>query len=362
MNKEIKKDERRYGLDLLRIFSAILVLMFHLNIHHGLASGVVFIDRIISTGAVFMVLFFMLSAFSLAMTYQKTGQAGLLPYYKKRVARIFPTYWTFLLLVFIIRYNFPDNKYMLALMIPIEAVCAQAFFPQLFSYFGSGGTWFLSVLVALYIIFPFLYTFEAFVSKKIKRGAAILICSAALLIIGLGRVWFGGVFASYYANPVFRIPEFFAGILLFKMIVQKQRTFKHNNLICIILAVLSLCVYGLAINGLYDIQIDGKFPWKSNYLSYGFIALPIMCVMVYAGYKLDLSSAPKFIRKTIKVLSDYSFPFYLIQGVAVKNIPEAAEGSDITLFFAGLLINAVFAVLLHWAAKLLMGVWKIFSR
>ena len=63
-----KAKHRAAGLDLFRVVAAVMVLLFHCNIHHGNDFGA--LTGFVSMGAVFMTAFFMLSGYVLFLTYK----------------------------------------------------------------------------------------------------------------------------------------------------------------------------------------------------------------------------------------------------------------------------------------------------
>ena len=85
---------RLYGLDVLRIFSALFVCAFHTNIHLGAQYGI--LTNFVKMGAVFMTLFFILSGYSL---YISTSGESLFSterlkiFFKKRFIGIVPMYY-----------------------------------------------------------------------------------------------------------------------------------------------------------------------------------------------------------------------------------------------------------------------------
>lgn len=85
---------RLYGLDVLRIVSALFVCAFHTNGHLGARYG--FLTNFIRMGAVFMTLFFILSGYSLFIS--NSGESlfsteRLKRYFKKRFISIIPMYY-----------------------------------------------------------------------------------------------------------------------------------------------------------------------------------------------------------------------------------------------------------------------------
>lgn len=85
---------RLYGLDVLRIISAIFVCAFHTNIHLGATYGL--LTEFVSMGAIFMTLFFILSGYSLFISNSgKSFFSGntYFIYLKKRFISIVPMYY-----------------------------------------------------------------------------------------------------------------------------------------------------------------------------------------------------------------------------------------------------------------------------
>lgn len=66
---EKKIYQRMAGLDLFRVVAAVMVLLFHIHIHHDCSFGA--LTGFVSMGAIFMTGFFMLSGFVLFRTYQE---------------------------------------------------------------------------------------------------------------------------------------------------------------------------------------------------------------------------------------------------------------------------------------------------
>ena len=90
----IQMKNRLYGLDVLRIVSALFVCAFHTNIHLGARYGI--LTNFIRMGAVFMTLFFILSGYSLFIS--NSGESlfsteRLKRYFKKRFISIIPMYY-----------------------------------------------------------------------------------------------------------------------------------------------------------------------------------------------------------------------------------------------------------------------------
>lgn len=90
----IQMKNRLYGLDVLRIVSALFVCAFHTYGHLGARYG--FLTNFVSMGAVFMTLFFILSGYSLFISNSRESLFSterLKIYFKKRFISIVPMYY-----------------------------------------------------------------------------------------------------------------------------------------------------------------------------------------------------------------------------------------------------------------------------
>ena len=145
--------QRNIGLDLLRISLALLIYMFHANMHFNCHFGM--LDHVARLGAIAMTGFFMLSGFALNMSNKEvlTDMSSMKRFFVKRIASIAPLYY-FVAIVFVILFTHETWKEQL-LLFPIEALGLQSVFSSLISVSHNGGTWFISCLVICYLLFPF---------------------------------------------------------------------------------------------------------------------------------------------------------------------------------------------------------------
>lgn len=200
---------RLYGLDILRIISALMVFLFHSNMHLGCDYG--FLTPFIARGDIFMVLFFMLSGFSLYYNYNDREMIALDDigrFYKKRIIGVYPLYVViyFLYLVFFNNLSLAKN----IIIAPYEILLLQSQFNSVFNILHNGGTWFISCLALSYFMYPFLQL----LLKQIKRNKIRLvlllymICSAAPLVVYTFEI------SNIYSHPFFRMIEFFIGMIM----------------------------------------------------------------------------------------------------------------------------------------------------
>lgn len=350
-----------FGLDLLRVVAAAAVYFFHLNINLKFRTGVEILDTTFSVGAVFMVLFFMLSGFVMSYSYGHVDMFAepdrLTKYYKKRLLRIYPSYLVFLLIVMLFRLSFPKDEKILWMLLPVDLLGLQAFFPKGWSYLGNGGTWFVSVCLFLYIIYPFL---QKLLNMCKKQWRLLLFCYIAIVYISMARMFFGGEFANYYANPFFRIPEFVIGMIIGRRQKEKPIAIKTKNQsvgmwcsfgIGLVLAIL----YFAGVVFLHDKTFAQMDFFKSNYLSYNVMAVPLFAVLIVVMSSIKASMVPAVIVAPVKFLSEMSFYFYLTQTLANRLALEWTKGvylgtildGDRKILAATLILNFSFAGVMY---------------
>ena len=105
--EEQNSSKRIYTLDLLRIFGAITILLFHIKLEFGYVYPI--FDSFISQGNCIMLLFFMLSGFVLQKSYSGTcfwEGKKLGDFYYKRLAGIYPLYLFNYLYILIVTFYF----------------------------------------------------------------------------------------------------------------------------------------------------------------------------------------------------------------------------------------------------------------
>ena len=201
---------RVVGLDVLRVAMALLIYMFHSNMHFGCHYGI--LEDFVSVGAIAMTGFFLLSGYSLRLVY---GEKNLMDikeigrFYVKRVLGILPLYYTLAIffILFLGKESWVDN----VCLFPIEVLGLQSTFTSLFGITHNGGTWFISCLLLGYLVYPFLQTIVRQLCHKQKIFLALLLIFvdlwATIVRIKFHTAWI-------YDNPFYRIIEFAIGLIV----------------------------------------------------------------------------------------------------------------------------------------------------
>lgn len=215
------------ALTSLRFLAAFYVFVFHLHIRWPLTTDSNLLANFLSQGAVGMTVFFMLSGYILAHRYQD-DRLDWRDYYVNRLARIYPVYIAAALITIPWLSLPPTNAAVPAdaslqvgrwiLLILTDITATQAWFPPLLKYWNNGASWSISAEAFFYAVFPVLLPLisTASVRGKVRWLSATYALS---FLPSAGYILFdpAGLSAIYYSVPLFRLPEFIAGIALFHL-------------------------------------------------------------------------------------------------------------------------------------------------
>lgn len=276
------------SLTSFRFITALVVFLFHCQIHLGWHLGVKFLDKFISNGATFMTGFFVLSGFIMALVYDKTDfsrRENILGYYKKRFAKIYPTYIIATLVYFVLFRDFSTIQY--ARVFINDTLLVQGFFPSMFPIGLNGGTWSLSVEMFLYFLFPFLIL----LSGKSKK---ILIAGLLLVLV----VSFNSKYDNLYSLPIYRLGDFLIGMGFYFLKDYRKYFNVYTHVACIAL-----------------LAIVCKKMGGNSYVGGQFLIAPLFGFWVTSVY---FSSSKFYDNKVFVYLGLISYSFYLWQFAALE--------------------------------------------
>ena len=296
---EKKISHRAAGLDLFRVVAAVMVLLFHCNIHHESSFGP--LTGFVSMGAVFMTAFFMLSGYVLFLTYKDKplvqGDA-LKNFYLKRVFGIFPLYLVVAVLYVVILGE--ESVFQNLVLLPIELLGLQSVFSTLFPVSHNGGTWFISCLLFAYLAFPLMQEVVKLMATRTK-WIVLAVCVAVLFWSPLVVHTFKT--DSIYSNPFFRGLEFFIGVLLCSLPIRTRIAKILATWKALIVETL-LLVAGISVAVRLNIFVG-------NYMLYDWIVIPLFACMILtlAGLKSPRLQGSAVLRYA----SAASYAFFLAQ-------------------------------------------------
>lgn len=293
-------NQRVVLLDVLRVALALLVFMFHSNMHFQCSYGL--LDDFVSVGALAMTGFFLLSGYVLRVRY---GGSNLMErnelgrFYLKRLLSILPLYYTIALLYvgFLGKELLVENL----ILFPVEVMGIQSTFTTLFGVSHNGGTWFVSCLLLGYLVYPFLQN----VVKQLPNK-----CNVVLLLLLIGIELWATIIkrtfqtCSLYANPFYRIVELTIGLL-----VADVNMTANGKLLNALRSWGMLIVTGTVM--LAGVSVVNHVYRVHDYMLLNWIALPCFVIMLFPlGYKkVDWMEKSKL----IKHASNISYAFFLSQ-------------------------------------------------
>ena len=293
--------KRLIGLDIFRIVAAFVVYTYHAALLFNCNFGI--FKKFANMGALFMSGFFLLSGFVIFSTNKQRNLikvSELKPFYLKRFVGLMPPY-CFITLVYLLFYAEETVMERLYLS-PIEFLGIQSAFPALSNVLHNGGTWFISCLLFCYMLYPF---FQEIVKQLSTKGKIIIIviCSIVLIVYPL-VAW--KLMMSLYANPFFRIPEFFIGITLSSLtddLADKKipSFFFSLKAFAVEMVLLIVCI---------TLTVDTKHIVRDCTL-YNCITLPFLIVMLLSLSRVECTN--KTVIKVIRYLSSVTYSFYLVQ-------------------------------------------------
>lgn len=290
---------RNHSLDIFRIVSVFVIFLFHSEMH--LSCNYYIFENFVKMGAIFMTAFFMLSGVVLSISCKDCDFNGgsIRKFLLKRAVRIMPIYLILKIPASIVYLKSDIVEYIAFL--PVETLGIQSFFSSLFNVSHVGGSWFVSCLLFCYFSFPLLHSLICGMSV---RGRAALI--SLLVFILLWSPFVVHVFHvnSIYDNPIFRMMEFFIGVILVSL--AKDGIFNRGIFTSNLSLFVEIAALVLLVSIVYSIS------GIRNYMLYSWISLPIfMLLTVYCLHsKLSFKG---FSSKVINYLCEISYVFFLVQ-------------------------------------------------
>ena len=306
--KSDKKNIRIEGINFLRIFSMLLVLMYHAIIYCGNIITNKYIYHFIRIGAIGTIVFITISGFGLRCGYGDLDikdKKQMKIYFKKRFLSIYPIYMFFVILAFIMNYNVGHSIKEILFYLPVQLTMLPIlFFPALSQYGFNNNLWFLSTLFVLYLIFPYINQLVNTMSKRKK-----IICCFILPIISFYAYYlnieYQNAFLFYYVSPIFRLFEFTSGIMIADVIKEYKCSKYFKTL------------YIIPITILLIIGVNLLFPhFDKNHNLYSIIVIPftLLCITCISSGKIINKIGSS---KVIKYLTSLCLCLYLCQSITV---------------------------------------------
>lgn len=349
------------SLTSLRFFASFAIVLHHSK---GLVLSNDFLDGVpLSSGVSF---FFVLSGFILAYVYSdKMASTGLYKFYAGRFARIWPVHIFTLLLVMIL---LPAAEWTYGaewgwLVTLLNAMLFQSIVPVPAYYFSFNGvSWSISTEMFFYILFPLLL---AGLSKNwhIKMAGLLLLGGLSVYVLDMhhGNYYSPEKLTAFsghglaYINPLFRVQEFFIGILVFKLFDFIKGSSVFGSVSCTTFEVLCIAVLAVgipkAVGYAYAISGAGN-SGTAEFWSHCATGLIFGVVVLVFG--INKGWVSKFLgHRIFIVLGEISFSMYLVHQVVFRFYN--AHRSAVEFIPAGVMYAALLVIVFVMS----YGMWRI---
>lgn len=256
------------------------IFIFFIFLFHCRFLPVHYFDNAGSAGVTF---FFILSGFILSYSYKNiilTVNFSKKDFIIKRLVRVYPLHLLVLFIYLLLLFNsdkfvwqYLDYKWAAKLILNI--LLLQSYVPRETVIFSFSGMWFLSTLIFSYLMFPYLMN----LINKFRYKSALFLLIIPALILLLPKQF---SITLFYANPIFRVFDFFAGMLgyeIFTIIQNKKFTIIAATSLEIICIALWMLFYIAAL--LYDLS-----PYSYSL----FFWLPSLCLIIVLALSTGLIS------------------------------------------------------------------------
>lgn len=347
---EIRNEVR--SLTSFRFIAAFYVFLFHVQMRAPV-FGDGMIGDFIAEGAVGMTMFFTLSGFILSHAYD-TITIDLRAYFWNRVARIYPIYLLAAVLALpwltknlITEANSSSLIFALVaggIVVLFGLLLIQAWLPQLFSLWNNSASWSISNEAFFYSLFPFLSDLLRTAGPRTLLVAFVGLCLLSSMIPASAIVFSNAPdsFALFYATPIFRFPEFVAGIVAYRLM---RLSGWNDRLRYVLLFILVL--------GLTHVVILS--PILPTYALHNWIFIPSVCAALVLIYKADTLGksrlgVPAFVWLGQISYCFYSFQFHVLEGMRWMLPPDRVGNLGYAVIATGVLL-AVSALAHHFVEE-----------
>ena len=293
---------------ILRFLAAIIVIFFHCRKGSQLLENA---PKIFIAGPQMVTFFFVLSGFVLMFTYGNKKEIAIKTYLIKRIFRIYPAYVLALFLSFDLHY----------FHINIKALILNLFFlqswipPYPLSINGPG--WFLSDLMAFYLLFPLFFKlirkFPVSPNYFLAFSMLFWVVTQIILTILLNTNFYQG-YPSISHDIIFYFPlahlcSFLAGVSGGYFLVRNKKSKKQyiGTTISVILSILIISLFIENQSNLTKI-LSVRLPYDASFYAPFFLILIIQIPFV------KIPTLPTHIYRTVCLIGAISYPMYIMQG------------------------------------------------
>lgn len=325
------QNQRKPGLDLLRIFSALLVIICHSGVYFSIGFSVNFVSF---AGVIAVEFFFVMSGFLVGKGLIRTAVAGGVKLFcVNRLFRILPLYYFALVLTALVTHK------------PIPLSCfvfLQNFRGEDLAFLSP--SWSLSVEAWFYFLVPPLFCLlvKALRGKMSEEAAVWLAVGTLCLLPFVLRAGSAVCFAPQWDEGIrkqipLRLDSIGMGVALAALKQYHPESYRgyFSRPICAVISMLGI----LATYRFYCgyLAVDDQFDASALCKTFMFSLWPALCC-VMVGF-LDSTTRLDFLNRIrpIRWLSDLSYGVYLMQLVVFQLVSVYFVGARFSVSWLGFL-------------------------
>lgn len=299
--------KRMESLQVLRCLAFIIVFMSHCTFIDGFRMTWPYVGA--ST-------FVILSGFVVTM---KPGSLAderrpkVIPYVLKRLKKLYPLLIVTLMLQLWIN-TLQGTTHVRISHLLLNLTMLKSFVPDRDVYYSiSGPIWYLSLVWFFALMTPALLR----ALKKIDEKGIWkpVFCLIVVFRVIWFYVWHGHDLYQWitYINPVFRLTDYFMGMMLGLKMNDIKAFFAKRNQLRILLGVVTLAVFV----GHYILFCFVRQPWYTVYLKAP-ISIAMIIIFLCAEQSGERAKKIFFENKVLVFIGDLSFELYLLHGPMIK--------------------------------------------
>lgn len=337
------------ALTFTRFVAAAAVVVFHFGRTAAPFNGE-FMGALVTRAYVGVSYFFILSGFVMVIAYGHKDKVAARPYLRNRFARIYPVYLLAIAILFLLRLS--EGEHIDWKALGLNLLLVQAWIPDYAQSFNMPG-WSLSVEMAFYVAFPWLYgsVYRRFELHRIAVAAFVLWASSQVVFHGLLRSPFYGGLHSTGHNAIFYFPlmhinQFVLGNVVGLFYLRRRGARRAN--------------YDLALVALFGAAavvpaIVTAVNWHNGLLAILFVPL-ILLTAANTGRIARVSSLPPFV-----FLGEISYGIYIlhlpIHGWCEVAFDGWGLGSETVRFYGFTLVLLAVSALSYVALEAPLRLW-----
>lgn len=297
--------------------------------------------------------FIMLSGFVLCDGYQQKLCRNAITYKSfivRRLVKNYPLHLLCLAAAFLLLFQEQHNP----LVWLVNLLLLQSWFPNPAIHFsGNNVSWFLSVLLLCYGVFPFIIRF---VEKSLRK---FLLAVCALLVVYFIAIRFVPADMSngvIYINPLFRLPDFILGILLWQILRKNSETLSSR---ISAMGIGTKTVIELGVIALFILTV-AVYPYVSP--RYGLVSLwwpvSVALIGVFSLFDKNGGIVSRLLQiKPLVFFGNMSFSFYMVHVLVIRTARRLLENIGVTISDATFIL-----LVLGVAVVLAYVVWRYFEK